>query len=207
MSSPVRKQDQKYTYKDYCAWDDNERWELIDGIPYNMSPAPLRKHQEVSGILFYLFFNYLKGKKCRIYAAPFDVRFPEAGEADNDITTVVQPDIVVVCDESKLDEKGMRGPPDLIVEITSPHTSRRDLKDKFDLYENRGVREYWIIHPFEETVMVYQPDPAGKTDKAGETGNYGKAKRYAGNDKIQTGIFQDLIIDLDVVFDRERSKS
>jgi Uma2 family endonuclease len=95
----------KYTYSDYYSWDDGERWELIDGVPYAMSPAPTRKHQDISGALFNQLYNFLRNKSCKVYSAPFDVRL----NADEDDDTVCQPDIVVVCDESKLDDKGCAG--------------------------------------------------------------------------------------------------
>ena len=117
-----------YTYGDYLSWPDEERWELIDGIPHSMSPAPSRVHQEISMELARQIANHLIGKNCRVYAAPFDVRLPKGGEKDEQIETVVQPDLVVVCDESKLDERGCKGPPDLIIEILSPHTAAKDMK-------------------------------------------------------------------------------
>jgi len=195
MSYSARKYDKTYTYSDYLSWDDGESWELINGTAYNMSPAPSRKHQEISVIITTFFFNYLKDKKCKVYAAPFDVRLPEADENDADIKTVVQPDILVVCDESKLDERGMQGAPDLIVEITSPHTAHCDLKEKFYLYEKHRVKEYWIVHPYEETVLVYKPGPDH---------TYSRAESYAGNDEISVGIFRDLTISLDEVFGRRK---
>lgn len=158
-----------------------------------MSPAPGRKHQDISVILTNLFFNYLKRKKCKVYAAPFDVRLPDGNENDEDITTVVQPDILVVCDESKLDEKGMRGAPDLIVEIVSPYTAHRDLKEKFYLYEKHRVKEYWIVHPFEETILVYKMSPDN---------TYQRPESYAGDDTMTVGLFNDLTIDLKEVFGR-----
>jgi len=137
-----------------------------------MSPAPSRKHQEISGVLFNNFFNYLGGKECKVYTAPFDVRLPDAAdEVDDDITTIVQPDILITCDQSKLDERGMKGAPDLIVEITSPYTAHHDLKEKFNLYEKHQVKEYWIVFPHEETVLVY---------KIGSDKKYGRPESYAG---------------------------
>jgi hypothetical protein len=117
MGLPALKGDTIYTYKDYLGWGYNERWELIDGVAYNLSPAPSRTHQEVSGELFATIHNHLKGKECKVYHAPFDVRLPEANESDEDTRTVVQPDIVVVCDKAKLDDKGCKGAPDLIRQI------------------------------------------------------------------------------------------
>ena len=144
------KEDQRYTYEDYYSWDDGERWELIDGVAYMMSPAPLRIHQ---GILFEIagqFHEFLKDKPCKAYIAPFDVRL----NADTSDDTVVQPDLVVVCDTSKLDDRGCKGAPDMVLEILSPSTSRRDKVLKFHTYLRAGVREYWIVDPDTKTVAT-----------------------------------------------------
>ena len=157
MNLAEQKTGRKWTYADYLAWPDDERWEIIDGEAYNMSPAPSRLHQEISGKLFGSFYEYLKGKKCKLYAAPFDVRLPDlAGLTDEKIETVVQPDIVIICDRTKLDERGCIGAPDIVVEILSPATSGYDLKVKYQLYQQHGVKEYWIIHPAEQTLLVYK---------------------------------------------------
>jgi Uma2 family endonuclease len=144
-------QNEQYTYADYCTWDDGERWELIEGVPYAMSPAPLRKHQRISVELLGQLHTFLKGKPCQVFHAPFDVRL-NANEEDD---TVVQPDIVVVCDASKLDERGCKGTPDLVIEILSPSTARIDKLLKFNVYERAGVREYWMVDPETETVQVF----------------------------------------------------
>jgi len=140
----------KYTYSDYITWDDDNRWELIDGVPYMMS-APNRQHQKILGNLFLQFGNYLKGKSCEVYFAPFDVRL-NWDTLDN---TVVQPDLLIVCDHSKLDKAGCKGSPDMVVEILSPSTSRYDRNLKFHTYKNAGIREYWIIDPEPETLAVH----------------------------------------------------
>lgn len=180
-----------YTYGDCLLWPDEERWELIDGIPYNMTPAPSRIHQEISVELARQVANYLVGETCRIYTAPVDVRLPKGGEKDEQIGTVVQPDLVVVCDESKLDERGCKGPPDLIIEILSPHTATKDMKIKRDLYERVGVKEYWLIDPMNKTVLVYQVSPDGC---------YGRPEAYAAGDQVKVGVVPDLIVDLASVF-------
>lgn len=147
---------EKYSYADYLDWDDGERWELINGEAWNMSPAPNRRHQQISMLLSVDISNFLKGQTCEVYAAPFDVRFPSDKEtADNNIFNVVQPDLVVVCDRGKLDDRGCIGAPDLVVEIQSPSTSFKDESQKFLLYEQSGVREYWLINPMAQTLMVY----------------------------------------------------
>ena len=190
--------DVKYTYADYLTWPDDERWEIIDGVayPWNdtqaMSPAPGRTHQAISRELLVVFASFLKGKSCQVYNAPFDVRFSDrSGLTDEKIDTVLQPDLLVVCDPSKLDDKGCNGAPDLIIEISSPSTGGKDLTVKFDLYERHGVKEYWIIHPAEQTLLVF---------KLGENGKYGAADRYAGDDKVAVPLLGDLVIDLKEVF-------
>jgi Uma2 family endonuclease len=145
----------RFTYGDYRHWPDEERWELIDGEAYGMSPAPSRSHQEWVVELARQVSNFLVGKPCRPYVAPFDVRLPENNEADDDIKTVVQPDISVVCDRAKLDDAGCRGAPDWIIEVLSPGTSRKDQIRKKALYERHGVREYWLVHPVDHILTRY----------------------------------------------------
>jgi len=159
--APAVKLDERYTYKDYLTWPDDERWELINGIAYNMSPAPTRWHQELSGELFNLIYNLLKNRPCKVYVAPFDVRLTENKAADNaEIDTVVQPDIVVICDEAKLDDRGCNGAPDFVVEILSESTAGKDLHEKLLLYERFAVKEYWIVDLWSRTIRVhlYQND-------------------------------------------------
>ncbi|OQA71639.1 MAG: hypothetical protein BWY32_03858 [bacterium ADurb.Bin243] len=189
---PLKKPKYEFTYGDYYKWDDDKRWELIDGIAYDMTPAPLRVHQEIFVKLLSEFANYLKGKECKVYGAPFDVRLPEGDEADDDVPTVVQPDILVVCDKSKLDRRGMRGAPDLIVEILSEHTSKKDMTVKLDLYERHRVKEYWIVNPDGKNIMVFKFDNKSKKYKRPET--------YFAGDVLKAGIFKDLKIKLDDVF-------
>lgn len=146
-----------YSYSDYLTWQWTEMAELIRGKIYKMSPAPTSTHQKVSGRLFLEIGNFLKGKKCQLFSAPFDVRLPLSSKQkrDKEITTVVQPDLCVVCDPQKIDERGCLGAPDWIIEILSMHTSAKDLREKFDVYEEAGVKEYWVVHPQEQTVLVY----------------------------------------------------
>ena len=182
----------RYTYGDYLKWSDDERWELIEGQPFDMSPAPSRQHQKILGNLFTMISNYLKDKKCEVYVAPFDIRLPEyEGQKDEEIINVVQPDITIICDLSKLDDKGCKGAPDLVVEVLSPATAGKDLKLKLKLYENQGVKEYWLIHPIDKTVIVFQLN---------DKGEYGKPETYAELDSITVGILDDLDINLKEVF-------
>jgi len=151
-----------YTYEDYCTWDDEIRYELIDGIPYIIS-APLRVHQSIGGSLFYQLYGYLKDKPCKVYYAPFDVRLYSENQEkehllnnqdDVHFDTVVQPDILVICDKSKFDDRGCIGAPDLVIEILSKSTARYDRVIKFNKYLQSGIREYWIIDPESKVVTV-----------------------------------------------------
>ena len=165
MGIPIKKADHKFTYAEYCSWPDDERWELINGIAYNMSPAPSSKHQRISGILHTALSIYLKNQKCEVFAAPFDVYFPEYPEQDfNTIDTIVQPDISVICESSRIIEKGCLGAPDLVVEILSPSTSKKDLYEKFQLYEKYGVKEYWIVDPGNRYIRIFYLQENGKYD-------------------------------------------
>ena len=142
---------QRYTYADYRSWSDGERWELIGGVPHAMSPSPTWWHQDICVNLLFQIAGFLKNKPCKVLVAPLDVRL----NADTKDDTVVQPDLFIVCDRSKLDEKGScRGAPDMVVEVLSPSTARHDSLVKLRLYQNAGVREYWIVDPDNRTVMV-----------------------------------------------------
>ena len=136
------------------AWDENKRAEIIGGETV-MLDTPTSIHQEISGELFGQLYNYLKGKKCKVYAAPFAVRlFEKDGDSLEDVDTMVEPDIAVICDKRKLDEHGCKGAPDMVVEILSPSTRRHDRLVKLGLYQRAGVREYWIVYPEEKSVQV-----------------------------------------------------
>jgi Uma2 family endonuclease len=156
----------RFTYADYCSWPEDERWELIDGEAYSMAPAPARVHQDVVVGLVAQIHRALENTACRVYVAPFDVRLPNRDEADAAVETVIQPDIAVICDASKLDEKGCRGAPDWIVEVLSPNTAAKDHIRKRDLYERHAVREYWLVHPTDQVLFVYRlgADGYGKPD-------------------------------------------
>ena len=151
-----------YTYGDYLHWPGEIRCELIDGVIYDMSPAPTVRHQEVLVELVAQAQAALRDGPCQVLVAPLDVRLPHEDEADEVIDTVVRPDLVVVCDESKLDRHGCRGAPDWVVEILSPSTSAKDQVAKRKLYERSGVREYWIVHPEEGVLTVYLLDDQGR---------------------------------------------
>lgn len=149
-----------YTYADYLKWQFDDLLELIKGKIFFMSPAPRSGHQEIAGNIYAEIHQYLKRKTCKVYTAPFDVRFPVKGQAD--IYTVVQPDICIICDREKIDEWGCIGAPNMIVEVVSPSTAKKDFNEKYNLYEEEGVQEYWIVLPKEKAVTVYLLDESGK---------------------------------------------
>lgn len=142
----------RYTYADYKTWPEDERWELIHGVPYAMSPAPVRRHQRLVSLLDFRLNQWFEGKPCMPLVSPLDVFMPDADETLDETDTVVQPDLVVVCDEAKLVDEGIRGAPDFAIEILSPSTAWRDQTVKRDLYEKYGVREFWIVNP--ETLEI-----------------------------------------------------
>lgn len=155
MGLPVRDAN-RHNYGDYRHWPEDVRYELVDGIAYAMAPAPARRHQEVLGEIFRQMANALEGQPCRPFIAPFDVRLPRGSEADDEIETVVQPDLSIICDPTKLDEHGCRGAPDWVVEVLSPATAGHDHILKRSAYERAGVREYWLVHPVDRLVTVYR---------------------------------------------------
>jgi Uma2 family endonuclease len=184
----------RYTYADYLTWLDDKRRELIDGFIHLMS-APLRIHARVSFKLSNRMSNMVEKSNgnCHIYSAPFDVRLPLNGSKDDDrIYDVVQPDICVVCDLTKLDDRGCVGAPDLIVEVLSPSTLKYDWNYKFNLYEKAGVREYWIADPKAKTISVFLLQADGK---------YDNGTVYDCHQKVPVFIFEGLEIDLNELFE------
>ncbi|WP_035758320.1 Uma2 family endonuclease, partial [Hugenholtzia roseola] len=147
-----------YTYADYLTWRFEQSVELIKGKIFKMSPAPSVKHQRVSGKLYGNLFVFLKHSACDLFSAPFDVRLldrKKSLKANKDFYTVVQPDICIICDKSKLDERGCVGAPDLIIEILSPGNSKKEMRTKYALYEESGVKEYWVVFPSEHVLQQY----------------------------------------------------
>ena len=192
MAGAVKKKtDKKFTYADYLKWSGEERWELIEGVTYAMSPAPLPVHQELLVELITEFNLYFRGKNCKVYPAPFDVRLARLGTRNEDVLTVVQPDISIVCDKEKIDDKGCIGAPDLIIEILSPATASRDHILKKALYEKNGVREYWLVDPVHRIISVYRCEKVAK---------YGAALHFDDQSTIEVPMFEGLKIDLSRVF-------
>lgn len=145
-----------YTYADYYKWRFEERVELIKGKLFKMSPAPNPNHQLLAGAIHTQLAIYLTGKPCKVFFAPFDVRFTRKHSASDDtITTVLQPDVCVVCDPSKIDSRGCVGAPDIVVEVLSPGNNAKELKNKYEIYEDSGVKEYWIVSPQDQTFFAY----------------------------------------------------
>lgn len=181
----------EYTYADYLKWCFEERVELIRGKLMKMR-APNRKHQEISGELLVQFKQYLRNKVCKVYSAPFDVRIPRPGKRGNqEIVTVVQPDLCVICDPDKLDEKGCIGAPDLVVEILSPGNSRKEVRIKFELYEEVGVKEYWIINSEEQNIAVFVLQ---------EDGRYGGARLFTSGDQIAATAVPGFLLKINELF-------
>ena len=190
MVEPARV-NESYTYADLLTWPEDERWELIDGEAYDMSPAPTRRHQEILGDLYLQFGNFLKNSPCRVYVPPFDVRLPKPHETTMTTTTVVQPDLTVVCDPNKLDERGCVGSPTLVVEILSPSTAKKDLRQKLNKYAQVGVLEYWVVYPSEKMVHVFLLN---------EQGRYGDPTIYVNGEQVPVTTLPGLVIDLASVF-------
>ena len=180
-----------YSYSDYLKWSFEERVELIKGKVFRMSPAPNRAHQQLSGRIFLTIGNFLNQQPCEVYAAPFDVRLPKSsGDPDQEIYTVVQPDLCVICDPTKLDDAGCNGAPDLIIEILSPLSAAKDLKNKFELYEENAVKEYWIVYPSEQFMEIFRL----------ENGKYGKPVRFVKGDSVQSEVLSGLEIEVSEIF-------
>lgn len=191
MEQPIEKY---YTYADILSWEEDERIEIINGNLYMMAP-PMRIHQDVSNALETQIQDFLKDKPCKMYHAPFGVRlFEQDGDSPEEVDTVVEPDILVVCDLSKLDKYGCKGAPDFIIEILSPSTARHDRFVKLNLYQRAKVREYWIVDPLNNTVDVCLPD---------ENGRMVVSTIYTRNDAAKVNILPGCIIDLSKVFPEE----
>lgn len=182
----------KYTYTDYLTWRFTERVELIKGRILRMSPAPNLYHQRISSRLFLPLASFLAKQSCEAFTAPFDVRLPlPPNKKKNKIDTVIQPDITVVCDSNKLDKAGCIGAPDLVIEILSPGNTKKEMKDKFDLYQHAGIPEYWLADPDHEFIIVYSLN---------KDGQYFAGPPYTKGMVLKSKVLEGLSIDLDKVF-------
>lgn len=183
-------QEKRYTVADVMEWNDGERWELISGVPVMMAP-PARIHQKISGEIFAQLHEYLKDKTCEVYPAPFAVRlFEQEHDTPKSVNTLVEPDISVICDLSKLDDTGCKGAPDLIIEVLSPSSQRHDRVTKFNLYLNAGVREYWIVDPVQKDVQSFVL----------EDGRFAAKEFGTSGDQIRVNVLDGCTIDLSLVF-------
>lgn len=182
----------KSSYADYLTWHMDEMVEIIKGKVFKpaAAAAPRRIHQKVSLKISSNLYQFLQGKTCEVYTAPFDVRLPIKSKKNEDIFTVVQPDICVVCDRSKLDDAGCIGAPDLIIEILSPGSNRKELKYKYEVYEESGVKEYWVIQPTEQTLLIYTLI----------SGKYVPSRLFSPGDIVSSACIAGFSLDLEEVF-------
>ncbi|WP_160157589.1 Uma2 family endonuclease [Geobacillus sp. TFV-3] len=183
----TERQKERYTYQDYVKW--NGRWELINGTLYNMAPASSFVHQSIVGELYVALRSCFREKGCVVVMAPFDVLLDEQADYEQ-AEHVVQPDISVICDQSKIGSRGCDGPPDFVVEVLSPSTALKDRNEKYKLYEQFGVKEYWIVDPLHRTVEVY-----GRGEKG-----YEKRDVFGEGDVLVSFLFADLTIPLADIF-------
>ena len=180
-----------YSYAHYLTWLFDDRVELIKGKVFPMS-GPARMHQRVSVRISYFLYQFLIGRPCEVYTAPFDVRFFKESKADEDIYTVLQPDLCVICDSQKLDDRGCIGAPDLVIEILSPGNNKKELLNKYTIYEEFGVKEYWIVSPEEKTLLKYTLNGQGK---------YQASKLFTLSEKVYSEVLKGFVVDLDGVFE------
>jgi Uma2 family endonuclease len=183
---------ERYNYSDYLSWNDDKRWEIIDGFVYDMSPAPNTKHQLLLIAISSAFYKKYQNKKCNVFPAPFDVRLSKPGASDEEVENILQPDISVICNPMILDERGAKGAPDLVIEILSESTIKKDFGIKLLLYQKYGVKEYWIVDPIADTVNVYFLN---------ENGLFDLIKIYEANEILKPCIFSELEINLTEIFE------
>lgn len=188
---PIPQLDKKYTFDDYLAWPEDERLEIIDGVPY-LQAAPTPIHQEILMELAKQIAVYLTGKPCKVYPAPFCVRLTQGYEKnEQDVRNVVEPDVTIVCDTSKIDDMGYQGAPEMIIEIISPSSTKKDRIIKFNTYEKAGVKEYWIVEPDLKIVSVFLLQ---------DNARFSRPEMYTNEDEVRVSLFPDLVIDLRQVF-------
>jgi Uma2 family endonuclease len=190
VNEPEAMYGQTYTYADYVNFKFEEMVELIKGKIFKMSPAPRTSHQKISMGLSTIIFNFLKNKQCQVFHAPFDVILPIGNKKNDKATTVVQPDIVVICDPEIIKEAGCFGVPNLLIEILSPSTAKKDLQDKYNVYEEAGVDEYWIVYPEIHYIEVFIL----------ENNKYKPKVSYFKDDILKTAILPGLEIKIEDIF-------
>jgi len=181
-----------YSYANYLNWLFPERVELIKGKIFKMSPAPSSVHQEVIGNIFLKLGNFLKKQPCKVYVCPFDVRFPKESNSDKAIFTVLQPDIFVICDRNKIDARGCIGTPDLVVEVLSPGNTKMELLNKYRVYEEFGVKEYWVVSQSDQNILIYTLNDLGK---------FQPSKIFTLSEKITSSVLPGFELALDDVFE------
>jgi len=186
LNEPTVSYDKLYTYADYLKFDFDYMVELIKGRLYKMSPAPHPNHQKISLGLTLSLGTYLEDKPCQLFHAPLDVILPIKNKKLDSVTTVVQPDLCIICDLEKITDAGCVGAPDLVIEILSPSTAKKDMKDKYEIYEEAGVKEYWIVSLDYKYVQVFLL----------EDSRYGRAQIYNHEDIVSPSMFPDLEVDL-----------
>jgi len=182
-----------YTYRDYLRWPDDERWELVDGVAYAMTPSPTPSHQGAARNLIGILFGLLRDHPCRVFAAPLDVLLPNADQADAEVDTIVQPDVMVICNPECIRPTHIRGAPDWVIEVLSPSTAKKDEGIKRDRYQRAGVREYWLLHPTDRTLLRYR-----LTD-----GAYGLPEVFGDGDRVDLPVPEGAQLDLAEVFEPE----
>ncbi|MCU0375853.1 MAG: Uma2 family endonuclease [Chitinophagaceae bacterium] len=183
----------RYTYADYLTWGFKERVELIRGWIIKMSPAPIDQHQRITTALSSEIYQYFKKKRCQVRAAPYDVRLLDSKKStdDDQIYTVVQPDISVICDAAKIDRRGCIGAPDWIIEILLPGNTKTEMQDKYNLYEENGVKEYWIVQPEYAAIQQFVLNDGSK---------FQLEKMVSGNAILASSCFPELKIELEGIF-------
>jgi len=181
-----------YSYANYLNWLFPERVELIAGRIFKMSPAPSSFHQLITGKIYRRLGNFLEKQLCKVFISPFDVRFPKESKADKSIFTVLQPDIFVVCDRNKIDARGCVGAPDLVVEVLSPGNTKMELLHKYRVYEEFGVKEYWVVSQSNQNILIYTLNDIGK---------FQPSKIFTLSEKITSSVLPGFELALDDVFE------
>ncbi|MEO5600346.1 MAG: Uma2 family endonuclease [Cyclobacteriaceae bacterium] len=181
-------QTKRYTYADYLTWQFQDRVEIIVGKIFRMSPAPSTEHQQIVSALHFNIYDYLRKKNCKAFPSPFDVTLPSPSGI---VDTVVHPDITVICDQSKITERGCSGAPDLVIEVVSKSSIRKDLHEKYFLYEQCGIKEYWIVHPGERSLIIFTLNNEGV---------YQASKPLTRGDKVVSNVIGGLELQLDEIF-------